>query len=284
MKKFTKTSFDQLKKIIESNSQKPRYQLDNKNIPLSIKKRILSLSPFSHSYYSPFNPIFSFELSISKKVRSYPIVLFRDGRQDLANFFSNNPRPMMQLKNSFFFFHASLADLVPKRWMERAYVFELRYKKSKKKKKLLLVGIFNTSHFDDHYLKKLKKRMAPFTRQGGHILLCPIIRKDSENETSLTEIHPSIRNFQNFFYSFGTNIKFVDEKEIWRYSDMSDRYYHFLEKDSSFITDNYFEHHFLLRKSRPFFEKKLIKRPNFSFGLSFEHEIVASDLSVFLNL
>ena len=279
MKQSTEIFFHRLREVVESYPKGLYSKAQRAVSSLPEYKKILSLTPFSRPYYSPFNPVFSFELPLVKRNTPYPVYLFRDGRFDLANFFKKNRQLKGPLKDSFLLFHASLFDIVPKKWRTNACFYEIRTKRREKRNALLLVGIFNGSHFGKDYLRMIKKKTSPFIKAGGKIRSCPLVRENAyPPKDRYTTLHPLIETFNDFFHIFGSEVELVDEKNVVRISDMADSYYLFLREDDTLFTDNYLEHYFLLHGGRPFWQQKFIKHPDFSFDLSFDYKIVASRL------
>ena len=238
-------------------------------------KKFFSLSPFSNQYYCPFNPVFTCEIRLLEDGGGYPVYLVRDGRIDLIDFFMDHPRPDAFGK-SLFLFHVGLADIVPKAWIGRSCFFELRSKARRvpKRRKLVLVGIFNGLSFGRDYLKGIGRKISPFVEGGGEVWLCPLFRNNEYFSAAEGSVNPTLDLSSSIRSLFGHRVVLMSENEIMRLSGLRDYYYHFLFEDDLLCSDNYLEHYFLSCGARPFVDRRLIPEGEYVFDLSAYHRIV----------
>ena len=118
-------------------------------------KRFWSLSPLTNHYYNPFNALFSYELDLIDYDFDYPVVLFRDGRIDLLEYFYKNPKPVSKAisKKVTFLIHDNLRDIVPKAWQKHVHFYSYSYTGKRKFDEFIIVGIFNNVCFSNDALK-----------------------------------------------------------------------------------------------------------------------------------
>ena len=266
--------FDDLQDILNRGGE-VFYSLPTVQDQLSSEKyqRLWLESPFSRHYYSPLNPLFSYELEFVQHHPSYPLCLFRDGRKGLGEFFAKNHKPKGPLKKTRVIFPSCLSDMVPRAWRKRACFYKLRPKTTRptRRKNLLIMGIFNGNYFGRVYLNNLKEKMARFIKGGGNIRLCPLARKEVSSQEA---VHPLIAQTQDFFRLIGSDIDLVDEKDVLKLSDMGEYFYHFLSENESLPSDNYMEHHFLYAGARPFIEESPVENPDFVLDFSPHHQVI----------
>ncbi len=169
-----------------------------------------SFWPFMEAYYSPLQPVFSFELARAARLQRQPLWMLRDGTIPLSWFFESlGPQAPAQ---SRLLVHEALGNLVPPPWRKRTKFYDVyaekTYHSANPPKRLLLFGPVNSliTGLDDldRILAEAKETLGRANLEEV-ILYCPV--RHSEH-VSAEEESFECQFYHRIFSVFGAKAKF----------------------------------------------------------------------------
>tara|TARA_R110000868_G_scaffold61524_1_gene186927 strand:- start:40149 stop:41177 length:1029 start_codon:yes stop_codon:yes gene_type:complete len=246
-------------------------------------RRMWSMAPYSQSYFSVLNPLFSSLLQdYEKRDLKYPVVLIRDGLVDFLQHMFDHPVPS---KNSqIYLFDQRFEPYLNNAWRERALFYTLyhrpnsAYKLPVKKKRLIISTIVNGAFVSSSRLEALLSQAKTFVSK--HDLTVEVhlpVRENIFFDHAYQEDPAAFDLSKNLFNYFDQSIKFISDKKITMDSDFRDSYYLIPSDSNLCLSDNYLEHTLLMKGSAPMISFDKYQGLEFEVALSGEHGAVLGE-------
>tara|TARA_R110000868_G_scaffold180754_1_gene421411 strand:+ start:8306 stop:9334 length:1029 start_codon:yes stop_codon:yes gene_type:complete len=240
-------------------------------------RRMWSMAPYSQSYFSVLNPLFSALLiDYQKKDLKYPVVLIRDGLIDFMQYMFDHPAP--EKSSSTYIFDHRMEPYLNSAWREKALFYTLYHRPTKayklplKKERLIISTIVNGAFISASHLEQLFEQASAFVTK--HKLKVEVHLPVRENIffDHAYQDHPALFEVsKRVFDHFGPDVKFLSDKKITMESDFRDSYFLIPSDSNLCISDNYLEHSLLMKGSSPMLPYAAVCGLDFDVPLSTEH-------------
>ncbi|MBH48874.1 MAG: hypothetical protein CME71_11965 [Halobacteriovorax sp.] len=246
-------------------------------------RRMWSMAPYSQSYFSVLNPLFSSLLEdYNKKDLKYPVVLIRDGLVDFLQHMFDNPVPT---KNSqVYIFDQRLEPYLNNAWREKALFYSLyhrpnpSYKLPVAKKRLIISTIVNGAFVSSSRLEALLAQAKSFVSKHNLAVEVHLPVRENIFYDHAYQDDPAVFDLSKKFYdTFDHNIKFISDKKITMDSDFRDSYYLIPSDSNLCLSDNYLEHTLLMKGAAPMSDLTRGQGLHFEVALSSEHGAVLGE-------